>query len=272
MRKVRKNLGTRRHIKAEYFPIEKKQVKLPEYHFYEDRKELLKLLEKENDLFYNAQVQREKREIIPDSLTMLEPQEEKEKDRLLATGFTSWTKNDFQAFIRGCEKFGRNNFKKISQFVGSKNLQETENYSEAFWKRIDDLEEKERVIETIEKGEKAIQQKKDHNKLIKEKCKGMNFYDQVTFIPEVYSKFKSRLFTSSHDKYLVFKNAEHGYGNWTPIRAEIKKESTFEFDHYLKSRSEGDMNKRMNSLLKVLKAEINFLVRYFLFLEKKRTK
>ena len=64
-----------------------------------------------------------------------------------------------------------------------------------------------------------------------------------------------------HDKYLIFACAEYGYGNWKLIKAQIKKESSFEFDHYFKSRTESDLNKRMNSLLKVIKAELKYSVR-----------
>lgn len=42
------------------------------------------------------------------------------------------------------------------------------------------------------------------------------------------------------------------------MRLGIKREDAFEFDDYFKSRSESELNKRMASLLKVIKAEIDY--------------
>ena len=36
----------------------------------------------------------------------LEQEEEEEKKQLYSDGFSSWNKEDFNNFIRGCEKFG----------------------------------------------------------------------------------------------------------------------------------------------------------------------
>lgn len=51
---------------------------------------------------------------MPTSLEELPKEEEEEKEQLLATGFSDWSKNEFAAFLRGCEKFGRFNFERIS--------------------------------------------------------------------------------------------------------------------------------------------------------------
>lgn len=75
---------------------------------------MLELLEKENDLKYNAAMLRERREIVPPSLEELPKEEADERDRLLDTGFSDWSKNEFAGFLRACEKFGRGNYEKIS--------------------------------------------------------------------------------------------------------------------------------------------------------------
>lgn len=82
------------------------------------------------------------------------------------------------------------------------------------------------------------------------------------FNKQIYTKFRSKLFTAAHDKYLVWISAKLGYGNWARIREEIKKVPDFAFDHYFKSRTEGDLNKRMNSLIKVITNEIELEVHF----------
>jgi predicted negative regulator of RcsB-dependent stress response len=80
----------------------------------------------------------------------------------------------------------------------------------------------------------------------------------------------------SHDKFLIWACAVFGYGAWKEIKAEIKKETSFEFDHYIKSRTEGDLNKRMNSLLKVIETEIKydviFILKNYVLIEQIRSK
>jgi hypothetical protein len=56
---------------------------------------------------------REKREYVPPQLEELSPEEEAEKQELLDSGLTHWTKNDFYAFVRANELFGRENYNAI---------------------------------------------------------------------------------------------------------------------------------------------------------------
>jgi SWI/SNF-related matrix-associated actin-dependent regulator of chromatin subfamily A member 5 len=46
--------------------------------------------------------------------------EQQEKENLLADGFTSWSKRDFNQSIKANEKYGRNDLKNISKEVEGK--------------------------------------------------------------------------------------------------------------------------------------------------------
>lgn len=117
-REKKKTLATRRSAKTtDYIQFEKKVIKMPKYHLYQNRERMMELLNKENDLKYNAMIMRDQRQIVPESFERLDDEEEKEKDRLIDSGFTSWTKNDFLAFVRGNELYGRQNFEKITQVI-----------------------------------------------------------------------------------------------------------------------------------------------------------
>lgn len=96
-------------------------MELPDFQFYEQKETLIELLEKElncND---------------DESLT---PEEQELKERLLETGFRTWSKHDFWKFVNGCEKYGKSNYEKISQKL-EKDISEIELYSKVFWKRIE---------------------------------------------------------------------------------------------------------------------------------------
>jgi len=50
------------------------------------------------------------------------------REEMLTQGFTNWSKRDFNAFIRGSEKFGRGDLKAISQEVEGKTIEEITEY------------------------------------------------------------------------------------------------------------------------------------------------
>ena len=60
---------------------------------------------------------------------------------------------------------------------------------------------------------------------------------------------------------MIFASNKWGFGNWREVRIGIKKEDSFEFDSYFKSRTESELNKRMASLLRVIKAEQDYEAR-----------
>ena len=52
------------------------------------------------------------------------------------TGFREWSKQDFNNFVAGSEKFGRNKLDQIAQLVG-KTEPEVRAYAAVFWARVD---------------------------------------------------------------------------------------------------------------------------------------
>lgn len=140
----------------------------------------------------------------------------------------------------------------------TKTPEEIQIYSNVFWKRYKELPEYDKIVKNIERGEESIRQKELSIELIDKKCENKKFYDELDFNNNIYSKFRSRFYSVDHDKYLIFASFKYGYGNWYDVRLGIKKEDSFEFDDYFKSRTESELNKRMASLLKVIKAEIDY--------------
>lgn len=67
-------------------------------------------------------------------------EEEERKDQLDGEGgFGDWGKRQFQAFIRGCEQFGRYAYDKIATEVSEKSAEEVAAYGKVFWKRYQEL-------------------------------------------------------------------------------------------------------------------------------------
>ena len=95
----------------------------------------------------------EKFEEKPEEFT---EQDEQEKLALLKEGFSNWSKKDFFLYIKCCEKYGRNNYDKILSEMVNKTKEEFDIYSKEFWSRFKEIENGERYVERIEKGEIEI--------------------------------------------------------------------------------------------------------------------
>ena len=59
---------------------------------------------------------------------------------MLAEGFSSWTKRDFNMFLRASERYGRNDIDKIASSVTTKTKEEVQRYHEVFWKRVSEID------------------------------------------------------------------------------------------------------------------------------------
>jgi hypothetical protein len=81
-----------------------------------------------------------------------------ERDRLLSENpFKDWMRRDFNAFLRACEKHGRQNIDAVAKEVESKTEEEVKAYAEVFFARYTELQDYEKYIKQIERGEQKIQ-------------------------------------------------------------------------------------------------------------------
>ena len=68
---------------------------------------------------------------------------------------------------------------------------------------------------------------------------------------------KSKYFSRESDIVLLCLTHEHGYGNWTKIKQAIRRDTRCRFDHLFMSRSELDLQRRLDILVKALEKEQN---------------
>lgn len=127
------------------------------------------------------------------------------KSRLLAEGFADWSRHHFSAFVKANGKYGRTNYTKIANDVG-KPVSAIQTYSEAFWnenfgkKRFTE-HEYDRVVKSIEKGEKKI----DDIKGLQRGTRVLislfdNPWRELQF---TYVNTKDKKFTAEEDRWLL---------------------------------------------------------------------
>ena len=206
----------------------------PDFKFYENRLRLIELQKKD----FNKEA---------------DDEEKAELETLLQTGF-DWNRKDYNSFIKACELYGKDEYAMIAEVMGNKTQEQVMKYSEVFWARLDELTDKEKIIKTIEKRESLVEKHK-HSQIILDQ-KFLQYKDpwrELSF--DTSSSHKSRIFTNENDRYLICMVKLVGYGNWDVLKSRIRKSFMFKFDYMLRSRTSGELQRRVDSLIRILEKE-----------------
>lgn len=208
------------------------------------------------------------------------------KERLLAEGFPDWSRKDYRSFISSLERHGRYNLDAIQsdmQKETTKEVDEVKRYYVAFWTNYRRIADWKKLIERIEKGEKKIMRLRQVRDAIQEKVE--------RHLEDTFSKFywetkegKKRIkdlpsatellhyswptmkinyggskgnwsYQEEEDAFLVCMMHRHGYGAAERIRMEIRRAWQFRFDWYFKSRNAFEIQKRCDTLVRIIEKE-----------------
>jgi len=184
----------------------------------------------------------------------LTEEERAERDVLLESApFKDWSKRDFAAFIRGCERYGRDSLPEVAKEVEGKTEDEVRAYSKTFWERLKELDDWEKILRTIEKGELRIQR---HQSIMQAIAKKVSKYKSpLNELKIQYGANKGKAFTEEEDRFLICAVHELGYGRWDELKAEIRRNWRFRFDWFFKSRSPAELQRRTDQLIRLIEKE-----------------
>ncbi len=212
----------------------------------------------------------------------LSPEDQSLKVALQAEGFPDWNKKDFKAFCASMERHGRYDFAAVARDVANetgKDDKEIARYYAAFWTNYRRIQEWNKVLEKIMKGEKKTLRLRQIRDAIQEKIERHLedvFGPQFATIKEggkvpsaneliEHSWFKmkinygsgskGRAYQEEEDAFLVAMMYRHGYGAAERIRMEIRRAWQFRFDWYFKSRNATEIQKRCDLLVKLIEKE-----------------
>jgi len=243
----------------QFYP--KKLYKLYDKEIYAYRKSInykvpMVIVDDNDESYAEKEKEREEEQKKIDEAVPLTEEEIAEKEKLLEQGFEKWGKRDFTTFIKANEKYGRENIEQIANDMDGKTLEEVQEYSKVFWKRYKELNDYEKIISNIEKGEAKLQKIQEIQDILTAKISNHRNPLQQLKIP--YHQNKGRNYTEDEDRYLLVSLARLGYGTedvHEKIRQECRNSPLFRFDWFMKSRTAAEIGRRCNTLISLLTKE-----------------
>mmetsp|Transcript_22804 Transcript_22804/g.58023 ORF Transcript_22804/g.58023 Transcript_22804/m.58023 type:complete len:1052 (-) Transcript_22804:484-3639(-) len=190
---------------------------------------------------------------MPDDPQPLSAEEEEEKAALLQQGFTNWSRKDFNAFVRACEKYGRQHYAQIAAEIEGKTEEDVRKYSDVFWERFRELNDWEKVLKNIERGEFKIQRQSDIMNAVAMKLE--RYKNPWQELKVQYGANKGKAYTEEEDRFILCMVHKLGYGNWDDLKAEIRKSWRFRFDWFFKSRTPQELARRCDTLIRLIEKE-----------------
>ena len=140
----------------------------------------------------------------------------------------------------------------ISDHVGTKNPEEVAKYSRVFVANIDSLVDSDKIRKNMEKADKVIQFKNRAPSIIRSKIEG---YENPLEQMQIMATQKSKYFTKDSDILLLCITDKVGYGKWKEIKRAIRRDLRCRFDHLFLSRTEQELQRRVDILVKALEKE-----------------
>merc|ERR1739844_825763 len=200
-------------------------------------------------------LQKEEQRKIDEAYDLNEDEQE-EKEDLLTQGFTNWSKRDFNTFIRLHEKYGRDDIDQISKEVEGKTPEEVKEYSTIFWERSQELQDIDRIMTQIEKGETKIQRRA----LIKKALDAEIARYRAPFhqLRIAYGTNKGKNYTEEEDRFLVCMLHKLGFDKenvYEELRSTVRNAPQFRFDWFIKSRTAMELQRRCNTLITLIERE-----------------
>ncbi|KAF2260574.1 hypothetical protein CC78DRAFT_536329 [Lojkania enalia] len=267
--------GGRTESKQPRIPRAPKQVVIHDYQFFPDKLAELQDKEtawyrKENNikapLAEGSEEDLETREADQelaqqeiDNAVPLTEEEKEEKDRLIAQGFPEWNKRDFQQFLNGSAKYGRQNYDGISEEVDGKNAEEIEAYAKVFWKKYKTLDNWQKYLGVIEEGEARVRLSEEKKRLLAKKIAMYRMPLQQMQIKYTVSTTNKKVYTEDEDRFLLVMLNKHGVEGdaiYEKIRDEIRESPLFRFDWFFLSRTPQEIGRRCNTLIQTVMREL----------------
>ncbi|QRV80676.1 chromatin remodeling complex subunit [Ceratobasidium sp. AG-Ba] len=210
----------------------------------------------EDDTPEKLEEERQKEQDEIDNAQPLTEEEIAEKEALQEEGFGSWTKRDFQQFVRGVEKHGSSDWEGIAIEIDGKTAEEVKEYAKVFWARYTELADAERIMQRFEDADNKREKQNVTEDLLRRKVAAYNFPMQELHLN--YNQTKGKIYSEEEDRYLLCRLNHYGLGAedvYERIKKDILEFPVFRFDWFIKSRTPQEISRRCTTLLGMIAKE-----------------
>ena len=178
------------------------------------------------------------------------------KETLWAQGFPNWSRKDFQAFIRGCERYGRDDLDSIQgNELPDKTLEQVQEYSQVFWQRCQELPDHERFLSNIEKGEAKMERTAKISQILRAKVKAAGPNRPIKVDYNATSSGIGKQYTEGEDEFILRQLDRIGLNSedvYEQVRRAALVDESMRFDWFLKTRTSVELQRRGLKLLGLL--------------------
>ncbi|KAK8019400.1 chromatin remodelling complex atpase chain isw1 [Apiospora arundinis] len=226
-------------------PRAPKQVPVHDYQFYPAR---LRELQDRETAYYRKEIGY--KEI--DDATPLNEEELEEKAKLSTQGFGDWNRRDFQQFINGSAKYGKNSYEKMADEVDSKSPAEIKAFAKVFWQRYTEVADYNKYLQVIETGEERRSKTQHQRNMLRKKMQQYRVPLQQMKVNYSVSTTNKKVYTEEEDRFLLVMLDKLGLDSenlYDRIRDEIRDSPLFRFDWFFLSRTPVEISRRCTTLL-----------------------
>ena len=188
----------------------------------------------------------------------LNTKEIREKEKLYAQGFPNWNRKDFSAYIKALGEFEKTDVENIAAAVSSKSVEEVKAYNDVFWQRHCELATAADLMRRLEKSHNKLQAKSDERIALHEKMRQYQFPRWQLKVNYNDANLKTNPFGVLADRLMLYHIWKIGLdtpGAYGLLKDRIADDPDLVLDWHVQSRSEAELEKRINTLLGFLKRE-----------------
>ncbi|CAI2380796.1 unnamed protein product [Moneuplotes crassus] len=210
-------------------------IDLPDWRFYKEIIRLRDLINKEENSKNDPKFE-------------LSLDEKAEKDMILKESFHNWSYREYNRLLEALDFCLPDETKRISEFIETKSPEEVKPYIETLLRNYNNLTDCQLIRSTLNTTKKMLEYKWGESS--KNPPCGPSLYP--TILP--FCTQKSKLYSKESDITLLKLTHSLGYGNWKLIKKSLKKTKS-RFNHCLLSRTEPELKKRVDLIIKAVDKE-----------------
>jgi len=154
------------------------------------------------------------------------------------------------------ERFGRDDIKNISKGIDGKTPDEVIQYSVVFWQRCKELQDIDRIMSQIERGEAKIQRKVLIKRVLDTKM--ASYRAPFHQLKISYGNSKGKHFTEDEDRFLLCMLHLLGFDKenvYDELRVAVRSAPQFRFNWFHKGRTAIELQRRCNTLITLVERE-----------------